>query len=135
MSARPKFESVPAYLAALDPARAKVLKQVLSMARKAVPDGEPVISYGIPALKKERVFIYCAAFKSHIGVFPPVRGDAKLKAALKPYSNAKGNLSFPLSEPIPAALIARVAKALAKEYGQASSSAPSKRKGKGGRAG
>ncbi len=43
-----------------------------------------------------------------------MRGDARLQAALRPYANAKGNLRFPLDEPMPLALIARVVKALAK---------------------
>jgi uncharacterized protein YdhG (YjbR/CyaY superfamily) len=116
MSPRPAFATPSDYLRAIDPAKAKVLRKVLAVIRKAVPGAEPVISYGIPAFRKDRVFIYCAAFRRHIGVYPPVRGDAKLLAALKPYANAKGNLSFPLDEPMPLALIARVAKALARQY-------------------
>ena len=34
-------------------------------------------------------------------------------AALKPYSNEKGNLRFNLDEPLPTALLVRIAKALA----------------------
>ena len=116
MSPRPVFATVADYLAALEPAQAKPLRRVLAVVKKAVPQSSRVISYGIPAFKQERVFIYCAAFKRHIGIYPPVRDDAKLRAALEPYANAKGNLSFPLDEPMPMALIARVAKALAKQY-------------------
>jgi uncharacterized protein YdhG (YjbR/CyaY superfamily) len=108
--------TVSDYMAALAPAHAKALRGVLASVRKAVPGATLVISYGIPALKQDRVFIYCAAFKKHIGVYPPVRGDAKLRAVLKPYANAKGNLSFPLDEKLPLPLIARVARALAKQY-------------------
>ena len=116
MSPRPTFADHSGYLSALKPAQAKVLRKVLATVRKAVPGGEPVISYGIPAFRQDRVFMYCAAFKHHVGIYPPVRGDAKLQAALKPYANAKGNLSFPLEEAMPLALIARVAKALARQY-------------------
>jgi uncharacterized protein YdhG (YjbR/CyaY superfamily) len=118
MSSRPAFASVPDYLSSLEPAHSKALKSVLALVRKTVPKGEQVISYGIPAFRLGRVFIYCAAFKRHIGIYPPVRGDAKLAKDLKPYANAKGNLSFPLDAPMPMALIARVAKALAKQYAQ-----------------
>ncbi len=115
MSSRSAFASVPDYLSALEPARRRVLKRVLSVVKKSVPKSTVVISYGIPAFKQDRVFIYCAAFKQHIGIFPPVR-DAKLKAVLKPYSNARGNLRLPLDEPMPLALVARVAKALARQH-------------------
>jgi uncharacterized protein YdhG (YjbR/CyaY superfamily) len=116
MSRRPTFADQADYLAALEPAQAKVLRKVLATVRKAVPNAEAVISYGIPAFRQDRVFMFCAAFKRHVGIYPPVRGDAKLQAALKPYANAKGNLSFPLDEAMPLALITRVAKALARLY-------------------
>ena len=116
MSATKKFESVPDYLSSLEPAQSRALKAVLSRVRKTVPGGELVISYGIPAFKSGRVFMYCAAFKRHIGIYPPVKGDARLAKELKPYANAKGNLSFPLDAPMPLSLIERVARALAKQY-------------------
>jgi uncharacterized protein YdhG (YjbR/CyaY superfamily) len=118
MTARPTFTSIPDYLSSLEPAQAKALRRVLSLVQKSVPKSTRVISYGIPAFRLDRVFIYCAAFKRHIGIYPPVRGDARLAAALKPYANAKGNLAFPLDEPLPMTLIARVAKALARQYAQ-----------------
>jgi uncharacterized protein YdhG (YjbR/CyaY superfamily) len=129
MSPRPVFKTASDYLASLDPMHAKVLRQVHAAVRKAVPDAVSVISYGIPAFKQDRVFIYCAAFKKHIGIYPPVREDARLKAVLKPYANDKGNLSFSLDEPMPLPVIARVAKALAKQYARRGTSRP-KRKGR-----
>jgi uncharacterized protein YdhG (YjbR/CyaY superfamily) len=116
MSGRPAFKSVQEYVTALPPEQARLLKRVLALVRKSVPRCTAVVSYGIPAFKQDRVFIYCAAFKQHIGIYPPVQSDARLQAALKPYANAKGNLRFPYDEPLPVALIARVAKALAKQY-------------------
>jgi predicted DNA-binding protein (MmcQ/YjbR family)/uncharacterized protein YdhG (YjbR/CyaY superfamily) len=113
-----KVASLPEYMAKLSAEQSRVLRQVLALIQKAVPAAEPTISYSIPAFKLERVFIYTAAFKSHIGIFPPV-SDAKLRAALKPYANAKGNLRFDLSKPMPRALISRVAKALARQHAEA----------------
>ncbi len=128
-----KVVSLPEYTAKLSAEQARVLRQVHALIQKAVPAAKPTISYSIPAFKLERVFIYAAAFKSHIGVFPPVR-DAKLRAELKPYANAKGNLHFALAKPMPRALIARVAKALAKQYQEAGGirrkAAPAKAKAK-----
>jgi len=113
LSPRPVFASVPEYHAALDAKPRKQLQAILDLVRATVPGSTPVISYGIPALKLDRVFFYAAAFKHHIGIFPPVSGDAALIKALKPYANAKGNLRFELNEPIPMALVRRVASALA----------------------
>lgn len=127
MTPRPKFESVADYLRSLEPEQLRRLKSVLALVKKTVPAGEAVISYGIPAFKLERVFIYCAAFKHHIGIYPPVRDDARLIKDLKPYANAKGSLSFPLAHPLPKGLIERVAKALAKPYAQSAAHVPKRK--------
>lgn len=72
------------------------------------------ISYRMPAFFLGGVLVYFAAFKKHIGFYPPVR-DESLKQLLSKYSGPKGNLQFPLSEPIPHALIARIVKTRIKE--------------------
>ena len=69
-----------------------------------------MIGYRMPAFAQHGMLIYFAAFKSHIGIYPPIRGDARLKAAAAPYAGPKGNLKFPLDRPIPYALIARIVK-------------------------
>ena len=115
MASRPKAATVAGYLALLAPDQARQLKRVIATIRKAVPGCAQGISYGIPAFRRDKVFLYCAAFKFHIGIYPPVRGDARLIAALKPYANPKGNLRFPFDQRMPHGLIARVAKAFAKE--------------------
>jgi uncharacterized protein YdhG (YjbR/CyaY superfamily) len=54
--------------------------------------------------------VYFAAFKKHIGLYPPVRGNARLEKATAPYAGEKGNLRFPLDRPIPFDLIERIVK-------------------------
>jgi uncharacterized protein YdhG (YjbR/CyaY superfamily) len=54
--------------------------------------------------------VYFAAFKAHIGFYPPVRGNARLEQAVAPYAGEKGNLRFPLGRPIPYRLIERIVK-------------------------
>ena len=54
------------------------------------------ISYNMPAFRvDDKIVIYFAACKAHIGMYPPVRGDAALKRAAAPYAGPKGNLQFP----------------------------------------
>lgn len=70
----------------------------------------------MPAFKLDGMFLYFAAFKKHIGVYPPVKGARKLQNESLPYRGEKANLRFPLREAIPYALIGRVALALSQEY-------------------
>lgn len=110
------YESQEAYLEALpDDAKARLLAiQALVLSR--FPDATKCISYNMPAFKAGRVFIYFAAFKHHVGIYPPVTRDAALIQALAPFRGPKGNLSFPLGSPLPLALVERVILALHKEY-------------------
>lgn len=88
------------------------------MVEAALPDASRCISYNMPAFKAKRVFLYFAAFKKHIGIYPPVTRDAALLEELLRYRGEKGNLSFPLDRPLPVDLIRRVALALSREHAQ-----------------
>lgn len=63
------------------------------------------------------MFFFFAAFRNHIGVYPPVTQDPALIEELAPYRGPKGNLSFPFGEPLPIEWVGRVAVALSREYG------------------
>lgn len=109
--------SIDAYIATAPPAVQPILTRIRQVAREAVPDAIECISYRMPALRRKKVCFYFAAFRKHIGVYPPVKGSATLQTRVARYRGPKGNLQFPLDEPIPYALIGQVAKALAREYG------------------
>jgi len=85
-----------------------ILRRVRNAVREAAPQAQEVISYRMPALKQNGVLVYYAAFKGHIGMYPPVAGDARLGKAVAPYAGPKGNLRFPYDKPIPYELIARI---------------------------
>ena len=112
MAEKAAAPSIDAYIAAQPPNVAAILEKIRRIVRKAAPEAVERISYRMPAFSLDSgMLIYFAGFKQHIGVFPPLRGEAKLDAALAPYRGEKGNLKFPLDRPMPYALIARVVKA------------------------
>jgi uncharacterized protein YdhG (YjbR/CyaY superfamily) len=115
MSKRRTITSIDDYIATASPEVRVILEKIRRVAGAAVPSAKETISYQMPAFKLDKVFFSFAGFKKHIGVFPPVKGDRKLQSDLLPYRGEKGNLKFPLSEPIPYELIARVALALSRE--------------------
>ena len=82
-----------------------------------VPAAEEKISYQMPAFTLGgNNLIYYAAFKKHIGLYPPVKGDEKLSKERSTCEAEKGNLRFPLDEPIPYGLISRIVKFRVKEH-------------------
>lgn len=105
-----------AYFASATPEARRALQATQQKVEKLLPDATCCVSYKMPAFKRERVFFYFAAFKKHIGIYPPVTKDPALIEELAPYRGEKGNLSFPLGEPLPIELIGRVALALSREY-------------------
>ena len=112
------IQTVSEYIAAASPNARPILKKIRAAVRKAAPRAEERISYRIPAYFLDGIVVYFAAFKNHIGLFPPVR-DTKLRKAASRYAGPKDNLTFPLNEPIPYGLIARIVKSRVKKNREA----------------
>src|SRR5262249_2706859 len=108
--------TIDKYIATFSPEVQTILKKIRLTISKAAPQAEEKISYTMPAFTLDGDLIYFAAFKKHIGIYPPVRGDEKLDQELAGYRGEKGNLKFPLDEPIPYELIRRVVKFRLKEH-------------------
>ena len=127
--------NIEEYIAASAAAVRPILREIRRVIRAAAPDAEEVMSYRMPAFKQRGILVYFAAFKNHIGVFPPVRGDAKLAKALAPYAGPKGNLKFPLDRPIPYILVRRIVRLRVKQDSAKARAKTAKRAGlrKGGR--
>lgn len=102
-----------------------ILEKVRATIRQAAPEAKEVISYQMPALKQHGILVYFAAWKKHIGLYPPISGDKAIEKAVARYAGPKGNLQFPLDEPIPYDLIERIVKLRVK---QDSARAEAKRK-------
>ena len=109
-------KSVDAYIASSPPAVRSVLEAIRTTVRNAAPSAEERISYGMPAYFLGEVLVYFAAYKKHIGFYPPIR-DKSLRLLVARYAGPKGNLQFPLSEPIPHGLITKIVAARVKERG------------------
>ena len=103
------------YIAAFPADVRAILRKIRRTVRAAAPAAQEIISYRMPALRQRGVLIYYAAFKNHIGLFPPIKGDAKLEKATARYAGKKGNLRFPLDEPIPYGLIKRLTQLRARQ--------------------
>lgn len=94
----------------------QILQRIRRIVRKAAPQAEETISYKMPAFAMNGMLLYFAAFKNHIGIFPPVKGDAKFQKDTDSYRGPKGNFKFPLDRPMPYGLIERTVKFRLKEH-------------------
>lgn len=111
------FSSHEEYFKSLSPEIQALMFSIQQKVETLLPEATRCISYQMPAFRANKhVFFYFAAFKKHIGIYPPVTKDAALINVLQPYRGKKGNLSFPLAQPLPLDLIGQVAMALYSEY-------------------
>jgi uncharacterized protein YdhG (YjbR/CyaY superfamily) len=103
-------KTIDDYIDRAVPEAQPILRRVRATVAKAAPDATETISYGIPAFRLRCVVVYFAAFKHHIGLYPPAKGDPAIEKAAAPYAGEKGNLRFPFDQKVPYGLIARIVK-------------------------
>ncbi len=108
-------KNIDEYIAAFSPDVQALLERIRLTIHNAAPGAQETISYRIPAFTQSGILVYFAAFNKHIGLYPPVSGDAKIETAILPYAGEKGNLQFPLNQPIPYTLIERIVKLRVKQ--------------------
>ena len=106
-------QSIPAtideYIAGFPQEVQAILHQVRETIREVAPDARETINYGIPTFTLQGGnLVHFAAFKKHIGFYPTPSGIERFKEELSAYEGAKGSVKFPLDQPIPYDLIARI---------------------------
>jgi uncharacterized protein YdhG (YjbR/CyaY superfamily) len=122
-------KSVDDYIAAFPPEVRTMLERIRLTIGNAAPDAQETLSYQIPTFNLNGALVHFAAFKNHIGFYPPVKGDARLEKAISRYAGEKGNLRFPLDQPIPYRLIERIVKLRVKQNLVKAAAKQKKRKG------
>ena len=110
-----------------EPVRAR-LEELRATIRSAVPGASEKISYRVPTFEYFGNLVHFAVFKHHIGFYPTPSGIAAFASELARYKTAKGSVQFPIDEPLPLDLIARIVRFRAEENAQRSARPPKKRK-------
>ena len=94
----------------------EILEEIRITVRKAAPDAEETIKYGMPTFILKGNLVYFGAFKKHIGFYPPISsGSAEFRRDLAAYEGPKRSLIFPLDKPIPFDLIRQIVELRVKE--------------------
>jgi uncharacterized protein YdhG (YjbR/CyaY superfamily) len=114
---RTSFNSVDEYIVAQSQAVQHTLERVRSIIRKTVPEAQEVISYNMPTYTLHgRRLMYFAVWKQHYALYAATKPVlAAFRDELAAYEVDKGTIRFPLSDPVPARLIGRIARFRANE--------------------
>jgi len=97
------------YIAGFPENARTLLEQVRATIKKAAPESEETISYGMPAFKLNgKPLVYFAGYKSHIGFYATPTGHAAFEKELSGYKQGKGSVQFPMDDTMPLDLITRI---------------------------
>ena len=85
------------------------LQQIRSAIRAAVPEETTeTMKYGLATFVWKGNLVHFGAFTNHIGFYPTPSAITAFQAELGSYVTSKGAVQFPLSEPLPLALVTRM---------------------------
>jgi uncharacterized protein YdhG (YjbR/CyaY superfamily) len=102
--------TIDQYIASAPKAAQPALKQVRTIIKSTVPGAEEVIWYSMPAFRAGKVVISFAGYARHIGIYPGAKAIVHFQKELTAFNTSKGAIQFPLSRPVPVALLKRIVK-------------------------
>jgi uncharacterized protein YdhG (YjbR/CyaY superfamily) len=103
-----KITTIDEYIAIFPEEVQAKLRQLRTVIHTAAPDATEKISYQMPTFYLNGNLVHFAALKNHIGFYPTPSGIENFKEELKSYKSSKGAVQFPLDQPLPLDLIARI---------------------------
>ena len=100
------MSGIDEYLKKVGQAQKAELERIRAIVKKAVPEAEEVITYGMPGFKyKKKYLIAFAEFKDHLSVFPSASPVEATKQKLSDFKTSKGTIQFTIENPLPDAII------------------------------
>jgi len=104
---------VRSYIAAQPARTARELRKLRAAIRAVAPGAVEAFGYGIPGFRLyDQPLVWYAGWTYHTSMYPMTAVIRRAYAdELKGYKMATGTIQFPLSEPLPLALVKRLVKA------------------------
>ncbi len=110
------IKDIDSYISIVPERMRPLLIKLRQTIRKAAPQAEELISYGMPAFKYHGMLVYFAGFKNHCSFFPGNSSLLKeMKEELKNFKTSKGTIQFTPENPLPASLVTKMVKQRMKE--------------------
>jgi len=103
-------DTIDEYITGFSEGVQEKLEALRATIRKAAPDAEEIISYGMPTFYLKGNLVHFAAFKNHIGFYPAPAGIEAFNEELSPYKTSKGAAKFPIDRPLPLSLVSKIVK-------------------------
>ena len=101
--------TIAEYMAAAAPVAQPHLRTVYAILKKAAPDAQEVIKWGVPFFVEPRFLFSFSAFKAHLSLAPSPSTLEAFAEELRGCRTTKNYLQLPYDEPVPEALVRRIA--------------------------
>ena len=100
---------VDEYLSHVEPEQRAILEGIRAKVKKAVPDAQEIISYGMPTFKlNNQPLLWFASFKDHMSLFPMANEIAALGDKLSDFVTFKGTIQFTVEKPLPESVVSEI---------------------------
>jgi len=109
-TSRPDFNTIDEYIATFPLEVQKILNSLRQTVFADEPAATEKISYQMPTFYLHGNLVHFAAYKNHIGFYPAPTGIEQFARELSRYEGSKGAIRFPIDQPLPLDLIARIVK-------------------------
>lgn len=85
------------------------LHELRSILKEVVPDATETLKWGSPVFEDKRILFAYSAFKSHLNFMPTRTTIDSFREELADYTIGKDTIQFPYDQPLPKALIRKIA--------------------------
>ena len=115
MPAKAKPQTVDEYIAAAPPQAQAKLRELRAILKKIAPKAEEKLKWGSPVFEENRILFSFSAFRTHLNFMPTRRTLDVFRDELADYTTGQDTLQLPYDQPLPKALIRKLARHRAKD--------------------
>jgi len=110
-----KPTNIDEYIATFPHDVQELLERIRTTIKRAAPDAQETIKYGIPTFTLKGNLVSFAAYRKHIGLYPAPVGTDSFNKELSAYRAEKSSVRFQIDKPIPFELIGQIVQLRVKE--------------------
>lgn len=110
MTAGKRPTTIAEYIGAAPPAGRAHLHRIHDLLKNVAPDAQEAIKWGVPFFVEPRFLFSFAANKAHLNFAPGQLALGHFSKELAAYKTTQNFLQLPYDQPLPEALIRRIAK-------------------------
>jgi uncharacterized protein YdhG (YjbR/CyaY superfamily) len=104
-----KPATIAEYIAAAPRPGQKNLRELYAILRKVAPRATESIKWRSPVFEENRILFAFAAYKAHLNFMPTPSAMKPFRRELSKFKTGKGSIQIPYDQPLPRALIRRIA--------------------------